>query len=75
MVLRWGKAIRHILGKIPAVIQEGELLVGSIGGAGLMPAGRLGTGKVWEVWPYFWQANMNYITGAIIPVDGDYLGK
>ena len=34
LVLRWGKAVRHILENIPVVIQDGEIIVGTIGGAG-----------------------------------------
>ena len=34
LVLRWGKAVRHILENIPVVIQDGEILVGTIGGPG-----------------------------------------
>lgn len=34
LVLRWGKAVRYILEHIGVVVQEGELLVGTIGGPG-----------------------------------------
>lgn len=33
-VLRWGKAVRHVLENLEVIIQEGELLVGTIGGPG-----------------------------------------
>lgn len=34
LVLRWGKAIRYVMEHIGVVIQEGELLVGTVGGPG-----------------------------------------
>lgn len=34
LVLRWGKAIRYVMENIGVVVQEGELLVGTVGGPG-----------------------------------------
>jgi len=34
MVKRWGMAVQYVLENLPVIIQEGELLVGTVGGAG-----------------------------------------